>query len=58
MKREMSDAGLALWRAVEDAARRFPHESTDVMTVGCAGSECVVVRVHRVEADLFQQPRG
>jgi hypothetical protein len=46
------DRGLALWRAIQEATRIFPQQ-TDVMTVGEAGGEIVVVRIHCIHPDVF-----
>lgn len=46
------DRGHALWLAVLEAARVFPNQ-TDVMTVGEAGGEIVVLRVHTVDPSVF-----
>lgn len=51
-----ADRGLALWHAVLDAATRWP-ESDDVMGVGVAGDEVVVVRIHCLEKDLFEHKK-
>lgn len=52
------DRGLALWNAVLDAARRWPHQK-DVMGVGVAGDEVVVIRVHAIDKNLvIDQAKG
>jgi hypothetical protein len=51
------DRGLALWRAIQDAARVFPQQ-TDVMTVGEAGGEIVVIRIHCIDPEVFKQEQG
>lgn len=47
-----ADKGLAMWLAIEDAAKRWEY-SDDVMGVGQAGSAVVVIRVHCVEPEIF-----
>lgn len=54
---KLDDRGLAMWNAVLDAARVFPHRD-DVMGVGSAGGEVVVIRVHVLQPDLFSQQQG
>lgn len=47
--------GLALWYAVLDAAKEWPGKR-DVMGVGHADDEIVVIRVHRIDQSMFKEP--
>lgn len=48
------DRGHAMWLAVLEAARLFPQQ-TDVFTVGESGGEIVVLRVHTIHPEVFQE---
>lgn len=45
-----------MWNAVLEAAQQLADDRADVMAVGTAGEEVVVIRVHALDKDLVKKP--